>query len=96
MLAGALIAIVTMRAANRRIMGELKAPWWMLTLGGATIVATAEMSLLQKGRRGADIPLSSFGVVRGADFRAAEMSINSLRAFCRAKSGSGMMPGACM
>ena len=45
-LAGALIAIVTMRAANRRIMGELKAPWWMLTLGGATIVATAEMSLL--------------------------------------------------
>jgi len=49
-LAGPLIAIMTMMAANRRIMGQLKAPWWMLVLGGATAIvmvsATAAMLLL--------------------------------------------------
>ncbi|MBK5570889.1 Nramp family divalent metal transporter [Ensifer sp. SSB1] len=50
MLAGPLIAIMTIMAANRRIMGQLKAPWWMLTLGGATalvmLAATAGLFLL--------------------------------------------------
>ncbi|WP_113738019.1 divalent metal cation transporter [Rhizobiales bacterium] len=50
MLAGPLIAMMTMMAANRHIMGQLKAPWWMLTLGGATalvmLAATAGMFLL--------------------------------------------------
>lgn len=50
MLAGPLIAMMTMMAANRRIMGQLKTPWCMLTLGGATAVvmlaATVGMFLL--------------------------------------------------
>ncbi|SDA87350.1 hypothetical protein [Sinorhizobium sp. NFACC03] len=50
MLAGPLIAIMTMMAANRHVMAQLKAPWWMLTRGGATalvmLAATAGMFLL--------------------------------------------------
>lgn len=50
MLAGPLIAIMTVMAANRRIMGQLKAAWWMLALGGATalvmLAATAGLFLL--------------------------------------------------
>jgi Mn2+/Fe2+ NRAMP family transporter len=40
-LAVPLVAIMVMIAANPRIMGRLTAPWWMLAIGGLTVIVMA-------------------------------------------------------
>jgi Mn2+/Fe2+ NRAMP family transporter len=40
-LAVPLMAIMAMMAANKRVMGRLAAPWWMVLAGGLTVLIMA-------------------------------------------------------